>query len=131
MPTSMLQGADDRCDLPETSEGKERFFKKGYDRKVLPDIGHFVPREAPDEVVDAIRPLSRRRITMPHVLVRQKTRDPARWRAAFDSQHARRRAAGCRSELVLINEVDPSDMFALMEFEDPQALRADTYAASS
>jgi quinol monooxygenase YgiN len=60
---------------------------------------------------------------MPYVLVRQKTRDQERWRLAFDSQRTRRREAGCRSELVLINDQDPNDLFALMEFEDAEALR--------
>jgi pimeloyl-ACP methyl ester carboxylesterase len=54
----MLQGADDADNFPETSEGKERFFAGSYERRVLPSVGHFIPREAPDEVLSAIRQLS-------------------------------------------------------------------------
>ena len=57
VPTIMLQGAEDRCNLPETSEGKERFFNNGYERKVLQGVGHFLPREAPGEVLSAIHRL--------------------------------------------------------------------------
>jgi pimeloyl-ACP methyl ester carboxylesterase len=57
VPTVMLQGAEDADNFPETSEGKERFFASSYERRVLPDVGHFIPREAPDEVLTAIRRL--------------------------------------------------------------------------
>jgi pimeloyl-ACP methyl ester carboxylesterase len=52
-PTTMLHGSDDP-NLPSTSAGKECFFPAGYDRRVLNGIGHFLPREAPQVVVDAI-----------------------------------------------------------------------------
>ena len=54
-PTLMIQGGADTCDEPASSEGKERYFTAGYDRIVLPGIGHFPPREAPEKVADAIR----------------------------------------------------------------------------
>lgn len=57
VPTVMLHGAEDRDNFPETSAGKEEFFLGGYERTVLPGIGHFLPREAPDEVVAAVRNL--------------------------------------------------------------------------
>ena len=47
VPTLMLQGSDDRCLLPESSEGKERLFTGGYERRLLPGIGHFPTREDP------------------------------------------------------------------------------------
>jgi pimeloyl-ACP methyl ester carboxylesterase len=50
VPTLMIQGGDDRCVLPASTEGKERHFTAGYDRRVLPGIGHFPTREAPREV---------------------------------------------------------------------------------
>jgi pimeloyl-ACP methyl ester carboxylesterase len=53
-PTTMLHGSDDP-NLPSTSAGKEPFFPQGYDRRVLQGIGHFIPREAPGIVVQAIR----------------------------------------------------------------------------
>lgn len=59
VPTIMLQGADDRDNLPLTSEHKERYFSGGYERRLLPGIGHFVPREAPQAFADAILEVSR------------------------------------------------------------------------
>lgn len=53
VPTVMLHGAEDGATLPEASAGKERFFTAGYRREVLPGIGHFVPREAPEAVAQA------------------------------------------------------------------------------
>ncbi|MCA1452383.1 alpha/beta hydrolase [Bradyrhizobium sp. BRP22] len=57
VPTVMMHGSDDADNLAETSEGKERFFASSYERRVLPGVGHFIPREAPDEVITAIRQL--------------------------------------------------------------------------
>ncbi|MBW8727727.1 MAG: alpha/beta hydrolase [Inquilinus limosus] len=57
VPTIVLHGARDGDNLPETSAGKDGFFRGGYERRVLEDVGHFVPREAPDEVVAAARRL--------------------------------------------------------------------------
>jgi len=36
---------------------KERFLASRYERLVLEDVGHFIPREAPGEVLSAIRAL--------------------------------------------------------------------------
>lgn len=52
--TIMLQGLDDRDNMPETSVGKERYFMAGYERRELDGIGHFVPREAPERVLEAV-----------------------------------------------------------------------------
>lgn len=57
VPTVVLHGADDGDNLPETSDGKERFFASFYERRVLTGTGHFIPREAPDEVLAGIRQL--------------------------------------------------------------------------
>ncbi|WP_158942003.1 alpha/beta fold hydrolase [Granulicella sp. S190] len=54
IPTLMIQGADDRCDAPSQSEGKERYFMAGYRRMLLDGVGHFPHRESPDRVADAI-----------------------------------------------------------------------------
>ena len=54
VPTLMIQGGDDRVSLAGGSEGKERFFTAGYERRVLPGIGHFVTREAPGEVASLL-----------------------------------------------------------------------------
>jgi pimeloyl-ACP methyl ester carboxylesterase len=54
IPTLMIQGAEDRCDLPAGSADQERFFSGGYRRVVLEGVGHFPHREAPDEVALAV-----------------------------------------------------------------------------
>ncbi|MBR7966026.1 alpha/beta fold hydrolase [Burkholderia cenocepacia] len=58
--TIMLQGAEDRDNLPVTSENKERYFSGHYERRLLHGIGHFVPREAPDVFAAAIRAIAGR-----------------------------------------------------------------------
>jgi pimeloyl-ACP methyl ester carboxylesterase len=50
VPTLMIQGGEDRCVLPVTSAGKERYFTGSYSRHVLAGIGHFPTREAAPEV---------------------------------------------------------------------------------
>jgi pimeloyl-ACP methyl ester carboxylesterase len=47
VPTLVLHGADDRCNHPDSSAGKERWFSGPYRREVLEGIGHFPQREAP------------------------------------------------------------------------------------
>jgi len=37
------------------SEGHARHFTDSYERRVIPVAGHFLPREAPEAVVAAIR----------------------------------------------------------------------------
>jgi pimeloyl-ACP methyl ester carboxylesterase len=59
VPTIMLQGADDRDNLPVTSEKKERYFASHYERHLLPGVGHFVPREAPEAFVNTILSVAR------------------------------------------------------------------------
>lgn len=54
VPTTLIMGEADGATLPETSEGKEGFFTKEYERRVLPAVGHFIQREAPEAVVEAI-----------------------------------------------------------------------------
>ncbi|WP_128945210.1 alpha/beta fold hydrolase [Bradyrhizobium zhanjiangense] len=54
VPTIMLQGAEDRDNLP-IPENKEQYFTSRYERHLLPGVGHFVPREAPKAFVDAIK----------------------------------------------------------------------------
>ena len=53
VPTTMLHGDADGATRPETSAGKDAFFTAGYRREVLPGIGHFIQREAPQAVIDA------------------------------------------------------------------------------
>lgn len=53
VPTIMIQGALDFCDLPSASEGQERYFLRGYERICLEGISHFPHREVPAAVSDA------------------------------------------------------------------------------
>jgi pimeloyl-ACP methyl ester carboxylesterase len=50
VPALTLHGEDDRVVLAKSSEGKERHFSAGYDRRILPGVGHFLTREAPRQV---------------------------------------------------------------------------------
>jgi pimeloyl-ACP methyl ester carboxylesterase len=54
VPTLMVQGASDYCDLPSGSEGQEKYFLNGYERLVLEGVGHFPHREAPIDVSAAV-----------------------------------------------------------------------------
>jgi pimeloyl-ACP methyl ester carboxylesterase len=54
VPTLMIQGASDFCDLPSASEGQEKYFLSGYERILLKGAGHFPHREAPAAVADAV-----------------------------------------------------------------------------
>jgi pimeloyl-ACP methyl ester carboxylesterase len=54
IPALMFQGASDYCDLPSASEGREKYFSKGYTRILLSGVGHFPHREAPNEVGAAV-----------------------------------------------------------------------------
>jgi len=56
VPTIVLHGTHDGATMPETSAAKEHFFTASYERRLI-ECGHFIPREAPDEVVRAIRDL--------------------------------------------------------------------------
>jgi pimeloyl-ACP methyl ester carboxylesterase len=59
VPTLMIQGGDDRCVLPASTEGAEPFFTGGYRREVLDGVGHFPTREAPQEVARLLLELLR------------------------------------------------------------------------
>jgi pimeloyl-ACP methyl ester carboxylesterase len=54
VPTLMLHGASDTCTIPDSSAGKEAFFKGPYRRELLAGVGHFPPREAPQAVAQAL-----------------------------------------------------------------------------
>jgi pimeloyl-ACP methyl ester carboxylesterase len=54
VPATVVHGAQDADNRPETTEGKEDLFAAAYQRVVLDGIGHFPPREAPDAVAQAI-----------------------------------------------------------------------------
>ncbi len=58
VPTINLHGACDGVTPPESSERHARFFTGSYERRVIPVAGHFLPREAPDVVVQALQALA-------------------------------------------------------------------------
>lgn len=60
VPTTVLHGAQDGATLPEASAGREAFFAGPYARHVIPGVGHFIQRERPELVVEAVLQLARR-----------------------------------------------------------------------
>ncbi len=60
VPTVVLHGAADGVAPAAGSEPHARHFTGPYRRQVVPVAGHFLPREAPDAVVAAVRELAER-----------------------------------------------------------------------
>jgi pimeloyl-ACP methyl ester carboxylesterase len=58
VPTVSLHGASDGVHPPGETEGHARFFSGRYRRRVVPVAGHFLPREAPEAMVEAIMELA-------------------------------------------------------------------------
>jgi pimeloyl-ACP methyl ester carboxylesterase len=54
VPATVLMGRDDGATLPQSAAGKERFFRAAYTLQILDDCGHFVQREQPQTVIDAV-----------------------------------------------------------------------------
>jgi pimeloyl-ACP methyl ester carboxylesterase len=54
VPTTVLHGELDGASLVASSENKERYFSGPYQRRVLPGVGHYVPREATAAIVAAV-----------------------------------------------------------------------------
>ena len=54
VPTLLLHGAADGVNHPDTSVGKEVFFRGPYERQLLAGVGHFPQREAPSDVLAAL-----------------------------------------------------------------------------
>lgn len=59
IPTAVIVGAEDGATLPAASEGKEQYFSGEYQRRVLRGVGHFIQREQPQAVIDAVLKLTR------------------------------------------------------------------------
>jgi pimeloyl-ACP methyl ester carboxylesterase len=57
VPTIVLHGAADGVNPPESSEHHARHFTGRYERYVIPVAGHFLPRETPGAVVQAVQKL--------------------------------------------------------------------------
>lgn len=54
VPTIGFQGQNDRVNPPSTSEGKEGMFTRHYERRLLSEVGHCAPQEAPAAVAQMI-----------------------------------------------------------------------------
>ena len=54
IPTVVLHGDADGVHAVATSEQHDRFFSGPYQRKVISDVGHNLPQEAPHEFADAV-----------------------------------------------------------------------------
>lgn len=54
IPTLILHGEEDYCNVPELSAGKESYFQARYERVLLPGVGHFPQREDPASVAREI-----------------------------------------------------------------------------
>jgi len=57
VPTVVLHGGEDTVDPPRRSESHMAHFPAGTERRVVAGVGHFMPREQPAAVVDAIEQL--------------------------------------------------------------------------
>jgi pimeloyl-ACP methyl ester carboxylesterase len=57
VPTIVLHGAADGVSPPAQSEHRPQQFSGPYDRRVVPNAGHFLSREAPDAVLLALHTL--------------------------------------------------------------------------
>ena len=57
VPTIVLHGEADGVDPPENSERDAPHFAAHYERRVIPVAGHFLARETPEPVVQAVRDL--------------------------------------------------------------------------
>ena len=54
VPTLVLHGKKDKVNLPESSDGKEKYFSGRYERMLLDGVGHFPQRENPAAVSSRI-----------------------------------------------------------------------------
>jgi len=54
IPTMIIHGQEDNCNHPETSAEKDQFFEDFYHRALIPEVGHFPHREAPEKVLKLI-----------------------------------------------------------------------------
>jgi len=58
VPTINLEGAADGVGPPPYPDPDPPFFTGGYERRVLDRVGHFLPHEAPEAVVQAVLELA-------------------------------------------------------------------------
>jgi len=60
-PTVILHGEADGVGAPASSIPRDRYFTGGCERRLIPRAGHFLSRENPRDVVDAVLRLARPR----------------------------------------------------------------------
>ncbi len=60
VPTIALHGEADGVDPPDNSADHAHFFTGPYRREIVPIAGHFLPRESPHAVANAVRELEER-----------------------------------------------------------------------
>jgi pimeloyl-ACP methyl ester carboxylesterase len=58
VPTIILHGVDDGVGAPANSIPRDRLFTRLIERKLIPRAGHFLSRENPADVVDAVMRLA-------------------------------------------------------------------------
>ncbi|HEY5634652.1 MAG TPA: alpha/beta hydrolase [Burkholderiaceae bacterium] len=54
VPTLLVHGTADGANHPDSSAGRERFFRGRYERVLLEGVGHFPQREAPRRVAEEL-----------------------------------------------------------------------------
>jgi pimeloyl-ACP methyl ester carboxylesterase len=54
VPTIILHGADDGVGSPASSIPRDRLFARLVERQLIPRAGHFLSRENPADVVNAV-----------------------------------------------------------------------------
>jgi pimeloyl-ACP methyl ester carboxylesterase len=56
--TIIMHGGDDAVSS-RRSDAELKLFPAGTERRIIPGVGHFMPREAPTALVDALRTVLR------------------------------------------------------------------------
>ena len=64
VPTIVLHGGGSALSAPESSLKHAPFFTGAYQHRIIPDVGHNLPQEAPKEFGDAVLELIRARPTL-------------------------------------------------------------------
>ncbi len=66
---------------------------------------------------------------MPHVLVRSKIEDYAKWKPVFDEQASFRKSSGSKGENLFRNADNPNELLVLLEWDNME--RAHKFAQST
>ena len=60
---------------------------------------------------------------MPHILIRHKVEDYAKWKPAFDEHGATRQAKGSKGARLFRNADDPNEVLILFEWDNMERAR--------